>query len=200
MADSVATIPAAPGSARLALLAGVASGLIGTALFQLISTFVLTAGFLDSLIMAIPVGLVFGMTLAYMGRRHAGMGPIWGALIVLLSPIVYLLAALAGALAISFCEDLGLRMDTLIFGAAGALAGAAGATGLLAITVFRRRGALAGAAMVIVVSAIVGAVAMSIGLPAIGEFSYAYYAIHAVWQAAFLSSFLFNLASHQPPR
>lgn len=197
MAESVATFPAAPGSARLALLAGLGSGVIGTALFQLISAYVSAESFLDSLIMTIPVGLVFGLTLAYMGRRHAGMGPVWGVLVVLLSPVVYLLAALAGAMAISFCEDLGLRMDSLIFGAAGALAGAAGATGLLAITVLRRRGALVGAAMVIVVSAIVGAIAMALGLPEIGEFSYAYYAIHAVWQAAFLSSFLFNLASHQ---
>ena len=102
MAEGVATIPADPGSARLALLAGVGSGLIGTALFQLISLYFETASLFDSLIMAIPVGLIFGLTLAYMGRRHAGMGPIWGALIVLLSPPVYLLAALSGAMAISF--------------------------------------------------------------------------------------------------
>lgn len=197
MTESVATLPAAPGSARLALLAGLGSGLVGTALFQAISALIGKASILDSLIMAIPVGLVFGLTLAYMGRRHAGMGPIWGALVVLLSPAVYLMAALSGAMAISFCEDLGLRMDTVIFGAAGALAGAAGASGLLAITVFRRRGALVGAAMVIVVSAIVGGIAMGVGLPEIGEFSPAYYAIHAIWQAAFLSSFLFNLTSHQ---
>ncbi len=197
MADSVTSIPEGSGASRVAILAGVGSGVIGTALFQALLPFTGASRVLEILIMIIPVGVVFGLTMAWLGRRYGGLGPVWATLMILAAPIIYYFAVMLAAQVYSLANDFAVRNASVALAVAGACGGAVGAAALLLITVLRRRRALAGSMMVIVISAIAGGLALMFGFTEQGGSLTGYFIIHIVWQAAFLSTFLFTLTSSE---
>jgi len=197
MADSLTSVPEGTGASRVAILAGVGSGILGTALFQALLSFSSASRVPDWLLMIIPVGLAFGLTMAWLGRRFGGLGPVWATLTILATPIIYFLAVVLAMQVYSLANDFGFRDASITLACAGAFAGAAGAAGLLLITLMRRRRALVGSAMVVVVSAVAGALTLAFCFTEQGGTLTGYFLIHTVWQAAFLSTFLFTLTSSQ---
>jgi len=197
MAESVTSVPDNTGASRVAILAGVISGAVGTALFQALLPLTGASSILEILIMVIPVGVVFGVTMAWLGRRYGGFGPIWASLMILAAPLIYYMAVMLAAQVYSLANDFGVRNASVALALAGACAGAAGAAALLLVTMLRRRRVLAGAAMVVVISAIAGALALVFGFSDQGGSVIGYFIIHVVWQAAFLSTFLFTLTSSE---
>ncbi|NKB26734.1 MAG: hypothetical protein GKR99_12470 [Rhodobacteraceae bacterium] len=194
MAESVTSVPDNTGASRVAILAGVISGAVGTALFQALLPLTGASSILEILIMVIPVGVVFGVTMAWLGRRYGGFGPVWASLMILAAPLIYYMAVMLAAQVYSLANDFGVRNASVALALAGACAGAAA---LLLVTMLRRRRVLAGAAMVVVISAIAGALALVFGFSDQGGSVIGYFIIHVVWRAAFLSTFLFTLTSSE---
>ena len=58
-----------PGGSRVAVIAGLLSGIVGTALFQLVPAFGTSNRMIEILSIILPVGLTFGLTMAWLGRR-----------------------------------------------------------------------------------------------------------------------------------